>query len=208
MPRHPDACVTHGAYRGGIESPEHYVWRAMIQREGKGHWANVKVCKRWRKYENFIADMGPRPTPKHSIDRFPDASGDYKKSNCRWATQSQQMRNKRTTLFFTDGERVGTVGEWAVWLDISVPLARYRWRSWGTFVEGTTFKIKINGGAWKPAPPPRPHKPNPNSVWYTDGLRTGCLKDWADWLEESPACLWSRWKHWGSFEKGKKYALA
>jgi hypothetical protein len=56
------------------------------------------------KFENFLADMGQRPPGMHgkhaaySIDRFPKKSGDYKPSNCRWATKSQQMDNRRRTL--------------------------------------------------------------------------------------------------------------
>lgn len=195
-----------GSYRAGSEAPEHYVWRSMLQRAGKRHWRGVRVCERWIKYENFFEDMGPRPSPKHSLDRYPDASGDYVKSNCRWATPTQQMRNLRCTKFYSDGERTGTVGEWAAWLGISVPLARYRWRAWGTFSEGLSLKVKTNGGEWHSAPPPMAHKVNPRIKYYTDGVRTGTRMDWARWLGQTPACLHTRWKAWGTFEKGKAYA--
>lgn len=58
----------------------------------------VKLCKRWQKFENFYADMGPRPTAKHSIDRI-DPSGDYTPKNCRWATWAEQCANKRSAHF-------------------------------------------------------------------------------------------------------------
>lgn len=54
----------------------------------------ITVCKRWDAYETFLADMGRRPSPDHSIDRI-NNDGNYEPSNCRWATRSEQQRNKR-----------------------------------------------------------------------------------------------------------------
>lgn len=57
----------------------------------------IKVCKRWlgkNGYKNFCNDMGDKPSPKHQLERI-DNDGDYKPSNCRWATKNAQMRNMR-----------------------------------------------------------------------------------------------------------------
>ena len=60
----------------------------------------IKVCERWHSFENFYADMGERPSKKHSIDRI-NNDGNYEPGNCRWATIYEQLDNRRSTIWVT-----------------------------------------------------------------------------------------------------------
>ncbi len=144
--------VVHGGYLGGKEQPEHYVWRTMHARCGNPKAAayryygakGVKVCKRWESYENFLADMGRRPSPEHSLERIRTDAG-YKPSNCRWATRSEQQKNKTTTKWYTNGEFTGTLVECADYLGISKALALWRWKQWGTFEKEIVWRARQKG---------------------------------------------------------------
>jgi hypothetical protein len=78
---------------------EHYLGRGIL------------VCDRWKDPHAFYADMGSRPSPSHSLDRI-DNDGNYEPNNCRWATKSEQGRNRRTTARVTYNGRTECIAEW------------------------------------------------------------------------------------------------
>ncbi len=76
--------------------------------------SGITVCKRWlgeNGFVNFLKDMGTRPTPKHTLDRFPDKKGNYSPSNCRWATQKEQCRNLSKNVHYDYNGKLMTIGE-------------------------------------------------------------------------------------------------
>lgn len=91
-------------YKHGLSNhPLYPTWSTMKSRcynknniSYKNYGARgIKVCDRWlNSFENFLKDMGEKPSDKHSLDRI-DINGDYEPSNCRWATPEEQAINKR-----------------------------------------------------------------------------------------------------------------
>jgi hypothetical protein len=111
----------HGHAVGSRVSPEYAIWAAI-----KGRCLNprlpgykwygargITVCDRWRdSFESFYADMGAKPSPRHSIDRI-DSNGPYEPGNCRWATRREQMNNTSSNHRLTYRGRTQTITEWA-----------------------------------------------------------------------------------------------
>ena len=103
------AHVTHGHTRrkktGEKDTPTYRSWCAMrtrcnsIGRDNSDRYKDrgVAYCDRWDSFENFLADMGIRPTGT-TLDRWPNLSGNYEPGNCRWATPREQARNTRRNV--------------------------------------------------------------------------------------------------------------
>jgi len=119
---------------GGSRTAEYQVWNALKQRcENPAH-ANyaayggrgITVCERWRdSFEAFLADMGPRPSRKHSIDRI-DNAGNYEPGNCRWATVSEQARNRRSNRILSFRGETLTLVEWSERTGLSMNVLKTR----------------------------------------------------------------------------------
>ena len=105
---------------GRTGTPEYHSWRGMIGRcenESDEAYDNyggrgIRVCDRWRhSFDAFFADMGPRPEGDYSIDRFPDNNGNYEPGNCRWATRTEQNRNRRLCVIDDNGNLIRELAE-------------------------------------------------------------------------------------------------
>lgn len=93
----------HGLTSRNEEHSLYRTWNAMRQRCNNPHDKNYKnyggrgitVCERWDNFALFVEDMGEKPTPKHTLDRYPNNDGNYEPSNVRWATRIEQAANQR-----------------------------------------------------------------------------------------------------------------
>jgi len=105
---------------GKSRSAEYKCWDGIVQRctNNKYHsYSNyggrgIRLCNRWSKFENFYADMGSKPSENHSIERIDNEQG-YEPSNCRWATSTEQARNRRSNHTLTHDGRTQCVQAWA-----------------------------------------------------------------------------------------------
>lgn len=78
--------------RSRCDNPKHH---KLPHYGGRG----ISVCAEWASdYRRFLADMGQRPSPTHSIERL-DVNGNYEKSNCIWGTDKEQRRNRTDTVW-------------------------------------------------------------------------------------------------------------
>jgi hypothetical protein len=110
-----------GCKHGGTGTLEYDSWRSMQSRCNNVKAPNychygakgITVDPRWNDFGTFLADMGPRPSKGHSIDRYPDKFGNYEPSNCRWATATEQARNRRNGHILTHDGLSLTIAEWA-----------------------------------------------------------------------------------------------
>jgi hypothetical protein len=122
----------HGHSSHSSQSPTYTSWSNMKSRcqritateyeayGGRG----ITFPRRWQKFENFLADMGERP-PNTTLDRKDNAKS-YSKQNCRWATRSEQQRNRRTNILITHDGLTQCLKAWEESAGISMQVISYR----------------------------------------------------------------------------------
>lgn len=132
-----DRRIRHGLYG----SRTYWVWASMLQRclnplsqkyadyGGRG----ISVCKRWHKFEHFLADMGEQPAGL-TLDRLKNHRG-YSKTNCRWVTMSTQQNNKRNNRLLTVRGVTKTFAQWEDEFNLRRSLIRERFRRGWSEVE-------------------------------------------------------------------------
>lgn len=115
-----EARTSHGHNKVGNRTPEYGSWAAMLTRcrnknnpgfknyGGRG----ITVCERWMDFSNFLADMGLRPSMRHSLERK-NNEGNYEPGNCKWATRAEQANNKRNNRIIEFNGLALTVSNWA-----------------------------------------------------------------------------------------------
>lgn len=105
---------------GKCGTPEWHAWIDMRRRctdPARKAWKDyggrgILVCAAWiDSFEMFLADMGERPSDQHSLGRRDNDKG-YSPENCRWETKEEQARNRRSSRFYTVGDRTLTIAAW------------------------------------------------------------------------------------------------
>jgi hypothetical protein len=116
----------HNKRHGRSNDPIYTAWkqmRARCSRPSNDRYKyygarGIRVCEQWHTFENFLADMGERPSPAHSVERR-DNDKDYCPDNCFWATIEEQRNNMRSNVLITYKEETLTATQWAKRLGVN-----------------------------------------------------------------------------------------
>lgn len=151
--RHRQAVIASNKLKrihGARGTPLYNIWCNMRQRclnpkqpsfhnyGGRG----ISIDPRWNCFLTFCADVGPRPTESHTLDRYPDMNGNYEPGNVRWATRREQMSNVRYNVMITHGGETATMTEWSRRVGISPSQMHQRLKKWTPEKAVTTPNLK------------------------------------------------------------------
>jgi len=176
---------THGHYG----TPTYRSWQKMLGRctdtsnnryeryGGRG----IMVHGPWLKFENFLADMGERPSRLHSIDRI-DPNGNYEPSNCRWILNAHQSKTRATNHYVTHAGETMTLADWGRRIGIKGHSICRRLRNGWSVEDALTL----------PAAPGKLSGPPGNSRTVTYNGRTQTLAQWAREIGVDRVTLWQR----------------
>lgn len=130
------SCGCIRSTQGGLTKThraEYFAWKGMHRRcsdTKAGSWLHyggrgISVCDRWASFDNFLADLGSKPSPDMSIDRI-DVNGNYDPANCRWATSHTQMRNRQDSIVLMANGTSMHIEDWSKHLRIATQTIRQR----------------------------------------------------------------------------------
>lgn len=139
-------CVKHGM----TNSPEYNSWQSMLNRcrnENIPAFSNyggrgIQVCERWKSFDNFYCDMGPR-AKGFSLERLNNDEG-YSPQNCVWSDRNSQANNMRSNLRFTWHGETMTLAQWARNLGINYHTLEGRLRNYGWTID-RAFSEPVRG---------------------------------------------------------------
>lgn len=183
--------TTHGL----TLTPEYKAWQQMFVRcynpKSKSYdnygARGITVCDAWHgSFETFYADMGPRPTLAHSLERRKNGEG-YSAENCCWATTKEQGNNRRTNRLITHDGVTHTLGEWAESVGMSPQAFRQRLMKWSMEDALST--------------PIRPLTSSDVPTTFTHNGTTQSLAEWATQYNMSYTTLYRRLVRGTSFEE-------
>jgi len=147
--------------------------KAYLNYGGRG----IKMCKRWRdSFDDFLEDMGKRPSQKHTIERI-NNDGDYSPENCRWATRKEQAVNKRNNCFVAFNGETNTISQWSRKFEVTYRVLQKRINQLGWPIEKALTE---------------PIKEKRKSCWITFQGKTMRLVDWAKLLNIKHGTLHNR----------------
>lgn len=178
-------------------SPEYSTRSHMIQRCNNPNDKNydsyggrgIRVCQRWLdSFEDFYSDVGPKPSPLHSLDRWPDNNGNYEPGNVRWATYEQQMNNTRRNINLSVNGRTRTVAQWARKMGVDPFLIYTRLKS------GLPVEYLLTGAEQPDALVKYRRKKNERTFEFQGQIKN--ISEWASVIGISRGEMGTRLKHW------------
>jgi hypothetical protein len=146
--------LTHGETSRWEFTPEYRCWTGMKARCSNPNKSNYRfyggrgilVSDRWiNSYETFLSDMGRMPSPKHTLDRI-DPDGNYEPGNVRWATWSEQQRNRGNNRVITLLGKTQCLAAWAEELGLNYRTLTSRIRSGWSYERVLTQPLRVRGG--------------------------------------------------------------
>lgn len=146
--------IKHGESVNNKVSSEYSAWIGIKKRclnknckrykdyGGRG----ITVCERWlNSFNYFLEDMGRKPSPEYSLDRYPNNDGNYEPSNCRWGTDEQQSNNKRSNVRFDIDGTFYSVKELSAKFGINPFTIKTRIRKGMSVLDSVSLPLKRKG---------------------------------------------------------------